>query len=681
MSCTQWVRVISVRTAGLLALALGCGAPLASAAPPPAEAFAHLPAMSMARLSPDGQKLAWANRARDEPLIMVYSLAENTYFRQILPAADDKSFLLRELEWADNQTLLVTVSLKKKFVASATAHELREYYRTIAWNIMGGGPRPLLPGQAGQDWVLGSEMLRVHTGRPNTVVMASPEFLETQYRQETGSRIAGGRKDSGIAYSVFEVDTRTGNGKRIHSGTPFTDRWIVDGRGQPTARSEWNPQRQEFEILGKSQGGWKTLYRGSSPDDLRPEAMSADGSAVIAVGSRGGPRVQAWRIPLDGTEITSISVESVDVEHVIGDRFTGVAAGLQLGGLERTIRWFDPMLERIENSLAKTFAGQTLSIYDRSEDYGRVIARVEGAGSPPVYYLVDLQKGTADTIGDAYPALAGVGLGARSETAYKARDGIEIPAYLTLPPGEAATRLPLVVFPHGGPYARDDSGFDWWAQFMATRGYAVLQPQFRGSTGFGADFTRAGEREWGAAMQDDLTDGVDAMIERGIADPRRICIVGASYGGYAALTGVALTPEQYACAASVNGVTDLPAMYAYLSNRYGAESTALGEFKRRVGRLHADDLATRSPRRLVNAIRAPILLLHATNDDVVPVTQSESLARALAEARKPVRFVRLEGEDHWISTTASRLRILQELETFLGEHLQATPGGISDTAP
>ena len=196
-----------------------------------------------------------------------------------------------------------------------------------------------------------------------------------------------------------------------------------------------------------------------------------------------------------------------------------------------------------------------MAIVDQSRDLSRALIGVENADSPRVYFLVDLGKGTADTVGESYPELEKVGLGKRESMTYAARDGLEIPAYLTLPPGREAKNLPLVVFPHGGPWSRDEAGFDWWAQFLTTRGYAVLQPQFRGSVGFGGDLRRAGTRAWGQAMQDDLLDGVDELVKRGIVDAKKVCIVGASYGGYAALAGVALTPDRFACAVSVNGVS------------------------------------------------------------------------------------------------------------------------------
>jgi dipeptidyl aminopeptidase/acylaminoacyl peptidase len=182
-----------------------------------------------------------------------------------------------------------------------------------------------------------------------------------------------------------------------------------------------------------------------------------------------------------------------------------------------------------------------------------------------VFYLVDFATGRADIAGESYPGLAGVTLGEVRFIDYAARDDVEIPAFLTLPPGLGEKNLPLVVLPHGGPHAHDTGDFNWWTQFLATRGYAVLQPQFRGSTGYGAAHRKAGYGQWGGLMQDDVTDGVKAMIKNGLADPARICIAGASYGGYAALAGAAFTPEMYACAISVNGISDLPALLGYVT--------------------------------------------------------------------------------------------------------------------
>ena len=181
----------------------------------------------------------------------------------------------------------------------------------------------------------------------------------------------------------------------------------------------------------------------------------------------------------------------------------------------------------------------------------------------PLYYLVDFRAQDRDRRRDLSGARRAA-LGSIRITSFKARDGTQIPAYLTLPPGSEGKKLPLVVLPHGGPESRDWPQFDWWSQFLATRGYAVLQPQFRGSTGFGEAFRLAGRRQWGGLMQDDVTDGVQALISDGTADPGRVCIVGASYGGYAALAGATFTPQLYHCAASINGVSDLADMLQWV---------------------------------------------------------------------------------------------------------------------
>jgi dipeptidyl aminopeptidase/acylaminoacyl peptidase len=241
-----------------------------------------------------------------------------------------------------------------------------------------------------------------------------------------------------------------------------------------------------------------------------------------------------------------------------------------------------------------------------------------------------------------------------------------------LPPDREPKKLPLIVFPHGGPQSRDDAGFDWWVQFLATRGYAVLRPQFRGSTGFGAELRRAGKRQWGQAMQDDLSDGVTSLVERGTVDPTRVCIVGASYGGYAALAGAAFTPELFACAASINGIADLPGMLGYLRNRYGDDSNALGAWEDLVGHSFSDELWEHSPTRSAANIRVPILLIHATDDTIVPFSQSKGFAEVLAEHGKTHELISLKGEDHWLSSASSRLQVLQVLETFLAKHLPAS---------
>ena len=247
---------------------------------------------------------------------------------------------------------------------------------------------------------------------------------------------------------------------------------------------------------------------------------------------------------------------------------------------------------------------------------------------------------------------------------YTARDGMSIPAYLAVPLGGDAKHLPTVILPHGGPYLRDTGGFDYWVQFFVSRGYAVLQPNFRGSTGYGTAHLRAGYEQWGEKMQDDVIDGVDWLIAQGITDPARVCIVGGSYGGYVALVAAYKTPQKFRCAVDFAGVADLNAMvlnmYQY---RFGDLARA------RVQRGNA--LSANSPIEHVADIGIPLLIVHGDQDRTVFIEQSVELDAALQAANKPHQFILQPGGDHLLSRASQRLQLFEAMDKFLHEHLSA----------
>jgi dipeptidyl aminopeptidase/acylaminoacyl peptidase len=226
--------------------------------------------------------------------------------------------------------------------------------------------------------------------------------------------------------------------------------------------------------------------------------------------------------------------------------------------------------------------------------------------------------------------------------------------------------------PHGGPGARDYPGFHWWAQAFASRGYAVLQPNFRGSTGYGAAFARAGDGEWGRKMQSDISDGLAFLVQQGIADPRRACIVGASYGGYTALAGVTLQKNLYRCAVSVAGISDPAEMISTDARESGSNATLIRVLRKEVG--SGKDLRAVSPRRFAASADAPILLVHGKDDIVVNYAQSAKMAEKLRDADKPVEFLTLPGQDHWLSKGETRLAMLEAVIAFVQKHNPADPG-------
>jgi dipeptidyl aminopeptidase/acylaminoacyl peptidase len=354
------------------------------------------------------------------------------------------------------------------------------------------------------------------------------------------------------------------------------------------------------------------------------------------------------------------------------DPVTKRIIGGVVSGATTTYRFFDPKDQAVWDGVLAAFPGEEADLASWSDDRSKMVVLVTGAAHGVAYILIDLKTHKATEVGQAYAGLKPADVAAVQTIEYEASDGRKIPAYLTLPSGREAKNLPLIVPPHGGPAAMDESVFDWWAQALASRGYAVLQPQYRGSNGLGWEFMSAGFGQFGRKMQTDLSDGVRSLAVSKIIDPKRVCIVGASYGGYAALAGATLDTGVYRCSVSVSGLSDL---HKFLTHRGmdGSQvsdqdySSTLRYWDRFMGISGPNDPALDqiSPVKHVDKVSIPILLIHGKDDTVVPFEQSQVMADALKAAGKPVEFVTLPGEDHWLSRSETRLQMLQATVKFL----------------
>jgi dipeptidyl aminopeptidase/acylaminoacyl peptidase len=343
----------------------------------------------------------------------------------------------------------------------------------------------------------------------------------------------------------------------------------------------------------------------------------------------------------------------------------GVAS---LDGDERRYRFFDPSDELQWRAVAAAFPGASIQLASWTDDRRKIVVRVDSPTTGPGYALVDLNTNSVRGLGLEYSGLGPDDISPVQPVRFKAADGLELSGYLTLPRGRDPKKLPLIVFPHGGPAARDEPGFDWWAQGMASRGYAVLQVNYRGSEGFGWDFLKAGFGEWGKKMQTDLSDGVRYLAAQGTIDPKRVCIVGASYGGYAALAGATLDPGVYRCAVDVSGPSDLPKLIDWGSSREGRQGLSVERYWTRfMGASSVGDphLLAISPASLADKVTIPILIIHGKDDTVVPFVQSQIMADALKKAGKPYDFVVLNREDHWLSRSDTRLQMLKATMDFV----------------
>ena len=362
-----------------------------------------------------------------------------------------------------------------------------------------------------------------------------------------------------------------------------------------------------------------------------------------------------------------------DAEGVEYDAFNDSVHAMRFSGADRPFRFIDPAAQKRYAALGRTFPDRISISKAAPPTTSASSSKSTERPHPPLYYLVDFAAKSADIVGEQYPGLVDKPQGAVRRFEYAARDKYALFGYLTIPPGAEEKNLPLVVLPHGGPESDDTPYFDWWSQFLASRGYAVLRPQFRGSTGLGDAHRFAGRGQWGLRMQDDVTDGVQALIAQGIADPKRVCyrrrelwrLCGA--GGRRIHSGsVRLRGER---CGRIRSARDSGVEREDVQR----ESDSFFYWRDSIGDSLDSRIAEKSPARSARTIRAPILLLHGTNDSVVPFAQSEMMANALKAAGKPYQLMTLEGEDHWLSSSATRIRMLSEIEKFLAANLASKP--------
>lgn len=346
------------------------------------------------------------------------------------------------------------------------------------------------------------------------------------------------------------------------------------------------------------------------------------------------------------------------------------------------IVFFDEAAARAHGALQKLFPDQGVGVVSMSQDGKKAIVLVTSGAEPGTFYLFDDANQRVAEVVRRAPWFKGARLGITKAIEFEARDKTRITGYLTYPSGKLPRNLPLLVNPHGGPFGvRDYGGFDREAQFFASRGYGVLQINFRGSGGYGTAFRTAGYREWGKKMQDDITDGVEWAIREGIADKQRVGIYGASYGGYAAMMGLVRTPELFRCGITFAGVSDLDLLLNTTAVR-GSTSTAYVEISKEERKIwedmigdHRDEATLRaaSPRYNATVIRVPVLIAHGEDDFIVPFEHATALRDELVKAGKPVEFLGIREEGHGLRDVANRVQFYDKVEKFLAQHLMTAP--------
>jgi dipeptidyl aminopeptidase/acylaminoacyl peptidase len=612
------------------------------------EVYGGLPGLEDVAISPEGTRLAFVKTEGENRFVEAYSLSD----RKVIAAARVGDTKLRRIQWADEDHLLIFTSTTA--VPLGLMSELHEWVGLQVWDVKAHRLRAI----PGQNPFSGINLMNVVWG-------------ETMIRHVQGHTIlfvpvivVEGR----TVPALERVDLTGAGEKLVREGASATQEWLVDAAGEISAEQDYDEASRHWAIKLRRDGRMQEVTGGTEPIDV-PRMLGfgpVDDTILMQAYEQNEP---VWRLlslkdgSLGAPMAERRSLES-PIEASNGDRMIG---GMRLEDDAHYV-FFDPGMQLRWDTIADHFPGEHLRLVSLDSDLLRFVVRVDGPAHGYQYYLADMQTRQIRTIGEVYQGA--IRPYEVKRITYPAADGMNIPAYLTLPKDRAPEKLPLIVLPHGGPQARDSADFDWWSQALADQGYAVLRPNFRGST-VSRRFIAAGYGQWGRKMQTDLSDGVRYLVKQGIVDAMRVCIVGASYGGYAALAGATLDTGVYRCAVSVAGVSDLSRQLEWVArNSRGGQQTSDRYWDRFMGVTGPDDrtLDAISPIKHVDAITVPVLLIHGKDDTVVPYEQSQGMYDALRRANKPVEMVTLKHEDHWLSRAETRLQMLQACVAFLRAH-------------
>ncbi|MCJ2185360.1 alpha/beta hydrolase family protein [Novosphingobium beihaiensis] len=645
-------KLVSSAKAATSALAL-LSAMTVAAAPsvPPLAAYGNLPLVKdMAISSTTGDKIAVVATVKGKPRVIVID-SDN---RQLLniPAGDSK---LRGIDWAGDDFVLVTKSTTASLGPMFTASKY-EFNGTIVLPIDGSKAQFVFGGTKGiANTTQGRYGLRKIDGEWKGYfggIALDTDGLNTRWRH--------GRP------TLYGVDLAT-NRARIAaapaSENHFRD-WLVDENGEIAVTLDVNRNNGKWQITNEHHD---KLAEGVDPTgDISLICFGKDGSSFLYSTEDDNEGVTHWfEVPLAGGDAVEV-LPDTRVERLYIDKRNSRLLGYLPGGAEPKPVFFDPERQKAADKIYRAFGKWHATLIDYTPDMTHAIVHTSGNKDSGTWFRVDVANLKADAVSYDRDAILPDAVGPISTVEYKAADGLEMDGILTLPPGREAKNLPVIMLPHGGPTAHDEPGFDWWAQAFASRGYAVFQPNFRGSTNRDDAFRRAGYGQWGRKMQTDISDGLNELVRQGIADPKRACIVGASYGGYAALAGVTLQHGIYRCAVSVAGVADVELMYN--TDVYESGGTRMTRKSLRESLGNPKEFDSISPRRFADQADAPVLLIHGKDDTVVPFKQSAVMADALKDAHKPYEMVVLKHEDHWLSQSDTRLQMLTAAMRFVQKY-------------
>jgi dipeptidyl aminopeptidase/acylaminoacyl peptidase len=612
---------------------------------PPIEVYGKLPSIEAPRLSPDGNFIALLSSVHGRRCLLIHGLGADHQSHGVCPG----SFEVRSFTWKTSERLIVEVYSQSQ----SAGDELRTESKLVSVDLSGRNVVPLAEARSEKAVDFGQD-------RIVDILPADPTHV----------LIATSTSDS-ASPDVLKVDVENGRRRLVVAGQNRITSWKTDGAGHVrlgTAVEDGQvkiyyrddddtPFRLIRQVPAERASTFSVLSLSGKPGQLYVSSTQATGFRAV----------YPYDVATDRLLDAYASVPDADIDTLIMDRGQPMGFGYTID--EPTLVYTDPLFKSDADQVRIALPQFRTTVVDAAAGGQRLLILAAGGNRPGAYFLLTRtgDKATLEPIGAIRPEILDTALAPVTPVSYRARDGLTIHGYVTLPPGQSlgfgSKPLPFVVLPHGGPSARDALDFDYLAQMIASRGYGVFQPNYRGSRGYGGAFEEAGFAQWGLKMQDDVTDGTQWLIDKKYADPHRICIVGWSYGGYTALMGAIKTPDLYRCAASMAGVTDLRRRLDRANQSRFADLN--------LPRFDSDPaiIAANSPVLHADQIRIPILLVHGRRDFTVSVEDSEAMEAALRQAGKPVHALYFDDDDHYLFREDDRVAFLKAIDQFLTENL------------
>lgn len=621
-------------------------APAKAEAPLSIESFAAPPFIEDPELSPNGTWFASRVAAEGQQLLAMMPLSRGSE-KPVLIRLDPEKADIDWWRWVNDDWLLIGYS-----ATVPVEGDKWRVYRSASVSRLTGKIIPLAPDSGGQN--AANLIWSAKDGSPHVLLGVQDDIYA----------------DSRSFWpEVRDYDVSTGKSQTVVPSRPDVMDYYADASGAVRMGYGYNRESRTGRLIYRSsgKGSFSQLDRANYRKDEElsfPAAFLSTPDQALTISDAEGFDA-LYELDLRTLERGKklFGAAGHDIDGLVKSPVDGSVVGIVLTENRARIHWLDPSLAQTQAEIdAAVGAGNALiTSWDRSMT--NLLVKIGGPDQAGSFYVYNRALGgKMSRLAFVDDKLRTRKLAPVSTIRYKARDGLELSAVLTLPKGKEAKNLPLVLLPHGGPQARDAEEWDWWVQFLAWRGYAVIQPNYRGSTGFGTALVEKGYGEWGLKMQDDLNDAVTHLANAGIADPKRVCIAGASYGGYAAMRGAQRDGNLFRCAISYAGVSDLGALA-----RYDSQSLLGAEYRAGL-KEKAPDFDAVSPLRHPEQFSTPILIMHGKLDLRVPVKQSRDMAEKLKSAGRTYRYVEQPLGDHHFSREADRLQFLREMDAFLNQY-------------